>query len=682
MVRIVGNPQSTYSGGKACPRSHIGLEVLYDPQRIQTKPLKRKQDAPAKGGVGQAVSADWFYEVEWEEALSEIARRLIDLSNPQKLLLIEGLNTTSDSDLIRRFAKSYGTVNLLSEEDALETGADVEGKRMADGRDNSGYDLENAKYVLAFNAGIVESERPLARNLRSWGKIRRENAQRAKVVVMEPRYSTTAAKADEWIPIKPGAEGILAMAMASVIIEEGLYDAGFVSNWTKGFSDFKSLATSSFKPDMVADSTGVAAEEIRRLAREFAGAKPAAIAWSGTAAASWPNGTLVSHAVFCLNALVGSIDAPGGVLYQESPPYKGMPVVAGPDPGISLREAATQLLGASSGYEAAIGFNSNLIMAVPETFTWDAALAKLPFYVHVGPTWSEMAAYADLILPACTYLEEWGYETALPGSGWAEARIKQPVVAPRYQSKPIAEIVFDLASAVGGNPGAAFAGIENDPAEFVKSQTAAFVSWTSLTQDGVWRQPAEYEYASENAAKYSTLFQTPSKKFEFHPESLGHVLNAEGALVGQEVHYPLKLVLYRPVLELRNGSQNYPWAQEMFLVMHGRGWENFAEINVETASELGIGDGDEVWVESSLYGMSEDEPGTVKLKARVSEMVRPDVLAIAVGQGHWSGGQWVDGLGANPNQIVHMYSKVGVLNCDAISGQACFQNTRVRVYKA
>jgi len=663
-VRIVGNPKSTYSEGKACPRSHVGLQVLYNPERFTKKPLKRKEGVP-KGREAGPKSLESlkesFAEIEWSEALGEISEKLREISAPDKLLLLQGLNSTSNEDLIRRFAKAYKTPHLLSEE-ALEVAADNKGKQMADGRDNGGYDLGNANYILAFSANIVESERPLARNLRMWGKIRRERPNRAKVVVLDPRYSVTAAKADEWVPIKPCTEGILAMAIAHEIIKEDLYDKDFVNDtWTSGFAEYKALALDEFSPDTVAARADVPAAVIRRIAKEFAQSKPA-IAWSGTGATSWPYGANASHAIFLLNALVGSIDAKGGIVYQDPPQYKDMPDVPGTDPEVlSLRAAEGEI----SSAEAVIGFNSNLVMCVPETSTWDAFLAALPYYVHIGPSWNEMARYADIVLPACTYLEEWAYETSLPGSGLAEVRIKQPVVERIGDSKPVAEILFELANRFNADHEVrkAFQGIGDSPEGFVKERTKSLtnLSWDDFTQNGVWRQEDHKDYTYR---KYDQLFQT--ERFRFRDKAfLGKVYNIE--FKGNSSEDALTLITYHPVLDMRSGNQNYPWAQEIFLVMHGYGWDNFAEINTQTADNLRIKDGDKVWVESDV--------DRIKAKARVFEGIRPGVVAIACGQGHYACGEWADGIGVNPNRIM-------ILNYDEESGQPCFFNTRVKVYKA
>ena len=141
----------------------------------------------------------------------------------------------------------------------------------------------------------------------------------------------------------------------------------------------------------------------------------------------------------------------------------------------------------------------------------------------------------------------------------------------------------------------------------------------------------------------------------------------EATFLGEEAQYPLILYPYQPLLVIENGSQNYPWAQEVFLPMHGRGWGNPAEINSETARGLKIKDGGMVWIESPF--------GKMKTRVKVSEGVHPKVVAIAWGQGHTSYGKWQKGIGCNPNGIIG-------IDFDQLSGQAAFFNTRVKVYKA
>jgi anaerobic selenocysteine-containing dehydrogenase len=320
-------------------------------------------------------------------------------AQPHRLLLFSGLNSVSGEDVISRFATAFGTPNLISG-DGLDFEAERSGQWMADGYDNHrAYDLDHTRYILAFGADILESTRPLTRFLRKWGKLRREQPNRMKVVVINPRYSLTAAKSDEWIPIQPGTDAALALGIAHVIISEKLYDETFVHHWTEGFDPYKNLVLSQYPPSIVSEITGIPSEAIQRTAREFSQAKPA-IALSGMGAVNWPAGAHISHAVFCLNALVGNIDVPGGVLYQVHPKYRQMGDGA-PDeiarrgkiqPCLDFRgtdrfptakvvtnQIPESILG-DTPYpaEMAIGFNSNFNMSAPGTQRWDKALASCP----------------------------------------------------------------------------------------------------------------------------------------------------------------------------------------------------------------------------------------------------------------------------------------------------------------
>jgi len=695
-VWITGNPLSRTSVGKTCPRAQIGLQVLYDPDRIKT-PLKRTNHRKGRG-----IDPQWK-PIPWEAALKEVDSRLKalrDQGQSHKLLLLHGLNTASNLDLIARFAVAYGTPNLVSGA-ALANEAEKAGRWMADGHyQEIAYDLPSTNYILAFGAGILESQNPLSRNLRMWGKIRRERPNRAKVVVIDPRLSLTAGKADEWIPIQPGTDGALALAMANVIIGEGLYDARFVQSRTAGFAEFRELAMAHYGVERVAGITGIRPDAIRRIAREFAQTRPA-IAWAGNGVGRWPNGSYSSYAIYALNALVGSIDVPGGIIYQENPPYRELPGIVEdhrskegrekppldfhrtdihPVAEVATNRVAESLLkGTPYPIEAAIGFNCNFNFSAPGTWVWDEALSKVPYYVHVAPYGSEMSGYADLLLPSTTFLEEWSYDHSPPGSGFAEVRIKQPAVEPVSDSRPTADLVFELARRQGGTVGRSFADIGGDIQGFVRYRTESLMPWKEFRAKGVWSGPS-YRYC-----KYDRIFKTPSKKFEFASGNLERLWPDKGnseesrnrlkylphheniRFLGDPAMYPLLLLTYQPLLYMGAGSQNYPWAQSIYLVAHGVGWTNFAELNGETAKTMKIKDGDLLWVESSFK--------KIMARARVSEGVHPGVVCMARGQGHTAYGRWSKGIGVNPQDIM------GV-DYDRLSGQAAFSNTRIKVYKA
>ncbi len=191
------------------------------------------------------------------------------------------------------------------------------------------------------------------------------------------------------------------------------------------------------------------------------------------------------------------------------------------------------------------------------------------------------------------------------------------------------------------------------PEQFAAYRTSPFVRWADFQNAGVWKGSG---YAYRNYA-----FGTASGRFEFHSEGLERVRNVD--LPHEDTVYGLQLAIYRPVLEIRSGSQNFPWAQEMYLVMHGRGWKNLIEINRETADEIGVGEGDEVIVKSAF--------GEIEGEARVTEGMRPGVVAIATGQGHYASGEFADDMGCNPMEVMGT-------EYDEESGQPSLFSTRVR----
>jgi anaerobic selenocysteine-containing dehydrogenase len=693
-VQIKGNRSSLVSDGQICPRGHIGLQVLYDPERILS-PLKRSQ--PQKG---RGIAPQWK-PISWDQAIEEIVgklRTLRDALEPHHLLLFSGLNSRSNEDLLSRFAEAFGTPNLISG-DGLDREAEKTGNWMADGYfDACAYDLDQTNYLLSFGADLLESTPPVARWLRKWGRLRREKPTRTKVVDVQPRYSLTAAKSDEWIPINPGTDAALAMAIAHVIIREELFDRRFINEWTVGFEQYREMALQHYGPETVSKITGIPAETIYRIAGEFARVRPA-LAIPGKGAIAWPGGSYTGYAIHCLNALVGSIDVPGGILYQESPGYRTIPNGVRDEIAKKGLERASLDLHGTEGFpaarvvtnqvprsivdgkpypiEMAIGFNSNFIMTAPATDSWEEALKKIPFYVHVAPFIGEMAQFADLVLPSTTFLEEWGYDHSSPGAGFAEARIKQPVVKPIGDSRSIGDILFHLAERVPGGVTKAFREVGSSAEGFVRVRTSSLLPWEEFLKKGVWKGPA-YQYR-----KYGRIFHTPSKKFEFVSGNLrsAHLRTGrgvgEGTLyaphysnvkwLGEEGKYPLVLFPYQPLLTLENGSQNYPWAQEIFLPMQGVGWVSPAEINSETARTLNLRNRDEIWIESPF--------GKIRTHVKVSEGVPPGIVCIPSGQGHTSYGKWQKGIGCNPNEIIG-------IDFDRLSGQSAFFNTRVKICKA
>jgi menaquinone reductase, molybdopterin-binding-like subunit len=262
-----------------------------------------------------------------------------------------------------RFMTAFGSPNTISRE-SLNVAATKLGMYLTQGvYDLPAYDLENSSYVLSFGAGMLEAGPFPQRMISGYGYLRRGRAGRGKVVVIDPRQGISGAKADEWIPILPGTDAALALGMAHVIIRAGLVDSDFVSNYAFGYEDFpdesgtflhkgfKSYVLENYDPFRVEQITGIPATTISRLAGEFAGNKPAVAIAPGKGGLL--NGTFggvyAAMAIHCLNALVGSVETPGGLLTQRLPDLQPWPDLPD-DPIVQLGCQAERADGAGSRF--------------------------------------------------------------------------------------------------------------------------------------------------------------------------------------------------------------------------------------------------------------------------------------------------------------------------------------------
>jgi len=280
-VKIEGMDGYPVNDGGICPLGLSGLQLLYGPTRIP-HPLKRK---------GSRGEGKWE-KISWEKAVSEVVTKLGEIrknNRPHGLACISGTDRGTVARLMTRFMSAFGSHNFIrmpSMEDSYELALYL----MHGVRAEAGFDIENATFVLSFGSGIIEGWGSPVRMFRANSNLKKTGG---KVVQIEARLSKSAAKSDKWIPINPGAETALALAMAHVIIKEKLYNKNFIRNHGFGFEDwtdkqgnkqkgFKSLVADAYAPENVADATGVETAVIVSLARHFARAsKPLAICGRG-----------------------------------------------------------------------------------------------------------------------------------------------------------------------------------------------------------------------------------------------------------------------------------------------------------------------------------------------------------------------------------------------------------------
>ncbi|MBC8503235.1 MAG: molybdopterin-dependent oxidoreductase, partial [Chloroflexi bacterium] len=225
-VTVRGNPNSKVNGLASCPRAHLGLQQVYDPDRVKT-PMKRTN--PKKGRDEDPK----FVPITWDEALDTIADKIMELrdnNETHKYMLMRGRYSYMRDILYDRMTKIIGSPNNISHS-AICAEAEKFGPYYLEGEwTYRQYDVKNTNYILLWGADPLSANRQVSYYLSAWG----DAIDRAKAVVIDPRLSATASKSDEWLPIKPGEDGALAVAMAHVILAEGLWYKPFVGDFKEG----------------------------------------------------------------------------------------------------------------------------------------------------------------------------------------------------------------------------------------------------------------------------------------------------------------------------------------------------------------------------------------------------------------------------------------------------------------
>ncbi len=337
-----------------------------------------------------------------------------------------------------------------------------------------GFDVPHSDFILSFGSGLIEGWESPVYMIKGKSALKQNGGHMGQI---EPRLSKTAAKSDKWIAVKPGTEGALALGIAHVIINEGLYHRGFVEKYSSGFAEWKKLVVDQFSPPVVSKMTGSDVDAIAALAREFARARrPLAIC--GRGAGKTPGSLQDFLAVHMLNALVGNINRAGGIVAVPEPDYihwpevqmddvasKGMQQVRVDVAGVGADTHARYLLNRlpeviNAASESPIRMlfvsGANPVYTMADTQAVVKAFEKISLVVSFSSYMDETAAQADLILPNHTYLER--YEDVPFARGFPKPifGLTQPVIDPLYNTAYTGDVIIQLAKEYGWYRGGGF----------------------------------------------------------------------------------------------------------------------------------------------------------------------------------------------------------------------------------
>jgi anaerobic selenocysteine-containing dehydrogenase len=548
---IYGTTDHPISNGKLCPKGPLGAYVLYDPDRFKG-PMKRTN--PRKGRNEDPM----FVPISWEEALDTVATRLNglrDRGESHRFALLYGRGWgASCAGLQGTFGQLYGSPNVAIGHSSMCSDGSIKAKQFTDGNGSyNSYDYRNANYLLMFGAGFLEAFRPYNNNMQVWGHIRGRKTPKTRVTAVDVHVNTTLAASDRGLLIRPGTDGALALAIAHVILTEGLWERSFVGDfrdgrnrfvagrtipqgmfeekWVEGLIEWWNIELKDRTPAWAAEITDIPERTILAVAREFGGTRPA-IALFERGAHAHSNGVFNGMAIHTLNALVGSLFAKGGLGYQMGPSYGPMPVDAadymddyaqnGPwrqQPRIDLKGHAdgyllannmmqdigpNHLAGNPYKLDTMMTYLTNPIWTAPNGQVWEEAMKDV-FIIETSPFPSETAMYADIILPDHTYLERMQDAPTYPFEGWPMTQLRMPAVTPIHDTKYFGDTLIEIGKRMNGPMGDYYRALDNTE-NVIRHLAKGFEtnpgdngvnSFESWAEKGVWYKKP-YHWRQEN----------------------------------------------------------------------------------------------------------------------------------------------------------------------------------------
>lgn len=639
--KLEGNPAHPINQGKLCPRGQAGLQVTYHPDRVKG-PLVRN----GPRGSGQ------FREISWDDAIKQLVSQLSDLqaSKPESgLAFVTAPLRGKRKTIANAFAASFK--HSMPVEFAFFDDSVIRAANSA----SFGHalpptvDLGQSNYVISFGADFLGTwNSPVAQSL-GFGHMRKGRpGQRGKFVQFEPRISQTGASADEWIPVQPGAEGMLALSLAHVIIAEKLrpsaaagHAGSLIEGWSQGLPDYA--------PEKITAQVGVKPETIARIAREAAAHDPA-VALIGDAAAAHTNGLFNALAVNALNALLGSVGKPGGILFS--------PASVAKESAASLQSLASQVSSGAAAVKVLLLYNANPVFAAPAAWGVRAAFDKIPFIASFGSFIDETSALADLILPDHSPLESWLDDAPVSGSAKSVVSVAPPAMNPLHNTRSMPDVLLDVAHQLGGDLAKALPWKTYDEA-IQASFTALYKekgSKTAKDADEFWKEAQDqggWWTAEESKAALTG-----------GTGAVSAAKNAAPQFDGDPGQYPYHFLPFASQLFYDGSLAHLPWMQEAPDPLSTVMWGTWVEINPGTAQKLAINQGDLVEVVSPH--------GKLQAPALIAPGIAPDVIAMPVGQGHENFTRYATGRGANPISILSPANVEG-------TGSLAWTATRVKL---
>src|SRR5213593_1490297 len=565
VVKLEGNPDHPVNQGALCVRGQAALQQVYHPDRF-TGPQRRDGDA--------------LKAMPWDEALKLVADKAGELRKAGKgraIAIVTQLENGSQAVLLDRWVQSVGarphvTFEPFGYEAIRAANHQVFGRDVV-----PYYAFEDAEVVLSFGADFIETWLSNVSYARTFARMHSFRDGRAGTFIhVEPRQSLTASNADEWVRNAPGTEGLLALAILRVMVDEGAAD--------RRFGD----AVASVDVKRAADESGVGVETIKHLAKVFAQAKPG-LAVGGGVSVSGTNATQTQVAINLLNAAAGNVGKTvrfgADSAYGKVTPYAEVASLAG-----AMANGEVEVLILGPGVNPAFTLPSGLKLA--------DAVRKVALVVSFANVPDQTSALAHVVLPDTHWLESWGDYSPREGV----VGFLQPTMSPVRDSRPMGDTLLRIGRAALGT-----------------EEGKGSIPWPTFEQylKAAWAPLVKGEL--EGALRRGGVFGDVAPATVSAKVSGGEV--APPKLAGDGGG--LTLLAY-PSLRFYDGrSAVSSWLQEAPDTMTQAVWDAWVEISTDTAKKLGVVQGDMLAVKSPQ--------GTLELPAYISPSLHPSAVAIPMG---------------------------------------------------
>jgi molybdopterin guanine dinucleotide-containing S/N-oxide reductase-like protein len=649
-TKIQGDPEHPVTRGFLCAKVAKYLDRVYSPQRV-LYPMRR---VPAKGpqqsfvplgqpGTGDPTdanqtSADQIWQrISWDEALDEIALRFraiaVEYGSEAILPYSFGgtLGTLNSASMDRRFFHRLGASQL---ERAICSSAGEAGLESVLGvkLGTEPEQFAHAKYIIAWAANIH------ANNVHLWPFITAARRNGAKLVVIDPYRTRTAACADWYLPINPGTDAALALGMMHVIIGENLHDADYVAKYTLGFEQLREKVK-EYPPERVAQWTGIAADDIRKLAREYATVRPSVIRLNYGVQRS-EHGGMATRAIVMLPCVIGSwkevggglqmstsgaVDLNGAVMKRKDLMKTALGREARTINMVKLGHALNTLN--DPPVKALFVYGSNPAAVCPEHNEVVRGLLRPDLFTVVHEQFfTDTTDYADIVLPATTFFEHKDLQKAY---GHYYLQVSNQAIEPLGECRSNVDLFRALAERMGFEENCFRETVD----EMIDTALQSKDPWMEgITRERLERDPhVRYKFSDARSSDKSPFlpfaqgnFRTPSGKAEIYSEALkaqgldpvvNFVPPTESRHGKKESAFPLELLARKADNFLNSTFSNVPSVQEMEE-------PGLLEISVGDARVRGIADGDKVRVFNRR--------GEVQLKARVDGKVQAGVVSASL----------------------------------------------------